>query len=86
MRFTITSLLVLILGLAYASPMAAGPRDKQQMVNAAATAINKTRGNRHMAPRNEPIEVLKEMPQLSVIGYKSGGFAIVSARWSSVMS
>lgn len=79
MRFTITSLLVLILGLAYASPMAAGPRDKQQMVNAAATAINKTRGNRHMAPRNEPIEVLKEMPQLSVIGYKSGGFAIVSA-------
>ena len=59
--------------------MAAGPRDKQQMVNAAATAINQTRGTMHQAPRNEPIEVLKEMPEMSVIGYKSGGFAIVSA-------
>ena len=80
MRFTITSLLVLIHGLAYASPMAAGPRDKQQMVNAAAAAINKTRGNRHMAPRNEPIEVLKEMPQLSIIGYKSGKIDLLSNR------
>ena len=79
MRIKITSLLVLSLGLMCASPLAAGPRDKQQMVNAATKAINQTRGSQHQAPRNESIEVLKEMPELSVIGYRSGGFAIVSA-------
>lgn len=79
MRIKITSLLVLTLGLMCASPLAAGPRDKQQMVNAATKAINQTRGSQHQAPRNESIEVLKEMPELSVIGYRSGGFAIVSA-------
>ncbi len=79
MRLYNCSFLLLILTLMWASSMTAGPRDKQKMAEAAATAVNQSRVGQHQSPRNEPITVLKETPELSVIGYQSGGFAIVSA-------
>lgn len=57
----------------------AAPRTKAKMMEAAAKAINQHRSGKHLAPRTEPMTVLKSTTSYEIIGYENGGFAIVSA-------
>ena len=75
MRKYIVILTILLLSSTAAM---AAPRTTTQMQAAALQAINKHRASRHLAPRNEPLKVLRNSAQLQVIGYESGGFAVVA--------
>ena len=69
---------ILIFGLTATQAIAA-PRTAAQMKQAALKAINQHRSNRRMAPRADAPEVLKSTSTYEIIGYKQGGFAVVSA-------
>lgn len=69
---------ILVFGLTAAQAIAA-PRTAAQMKQAALKAINQHRSNRRMAPRADAPEVLKSTSTYEIIGYKQGGFAVVSA-------
>lgn len=69
---------ILVFGLTATQAIAA-PRTAAQMKQAALKAINQHRSNRRMAPRADAPEVLKSTSTYEIIGYKQGGFAIVSA-------
>ena len=69
---------ILVFGLTATQAIAA-PRTAAQMKQAALKAINQHRSNRRMAPRADAPEVLKSTSTYEIIGYKQGGFAVVSA-------
>ena len=69
---------ILVFGLTATQAIAA-PRTAAQMKQAALKAINQHRSNRRMAPRADAPEVLKSTSTYKIIGYKQGGFAVVSA-------
>lgn len=69
---------ILVFGLTATQAIAA-PRTAAQMKQAALNAINQHRSNRRMAPRADAPEVLKSTSTYEIIGYKQGGFAVVSA-------
>jgi hypothetical protein len=69
---------ILVFGLT-ATQVIAAPRTAAQMKQAALKAINQHRSNRRMAPRADAPEVLKSTSTYEIIGYKQGGFAVVSA-------
>jgi hypothetical protein len=69
---------ILVFGLTATQAIAA-PRTAAQMKQAALKAINQHRSNRRMAPRADVPEVLKSTSTYEIIGYKQGGFAVVSA-------
>ena len=79
MRKIQISFLTLILCLCHWQVAEAHPRTKNQMMNAASQAINACLTKAHKAPKKEKIVILKETEQLSVIGYKDGGFAVIAA-------
>lgn len=59
--------------------VSATPRTKAKMMEAAAQAINQHRSGKHLAPRTEPMKVLKSTASYEIIGYDTGGFAVVAA-------
>lgn len=69
---------ILVFGLTATQAIAA-PRTAAQMKQAALKAINQHRSNRRMTPRADAPEVLKSTSTYEIIGYKQGGFAVVSA-------
>lgn len=69
---------ILVFGLTATQAIAA-PRTAARMKQAALKAINQHRSNRRMAPRADAPEVLKSTSTYEIIGYKQGGFAVVSA-------
>ena len=68
-----------LLLLLTAMPGWATPRSKAQMREAAREAINQHRGSRHMAPSRDTLKVFRSMEQLEIIGFESGGFAVVTS-------
>lgn len=70
--------LLLILALV-AITASAEQRTLEEMRSLAVQALNQT-GNTRLKARaaSEPLEVLKDMPQLSLMGYQDAGWAIVS--------
>lgn len=57
----------------------ATPRTQAQKESAARQAIGQQRSARHMAPCTESLKVLRSTAQMDIIGYDSGGFAVVAA-------
>ena len=73
-------LFVILIFCLYAGHHAqANPRTKEQMMMEATQAINANLTKTHKAPKYGNIEILQENEQLSVIGYKDGGFAVIAA-------
>ena len=63
----------------FALTATAAPRTKARMQQAAVTAINQHRAGKHMAPRTGELKVLKSTARYEIIGYETGGFAVISA-------
>ena len=58
----------------------AAPRQKEQMKQAAAKAINEQRMKKRMAPRQAAeLKTLKTAAGYEIMGFENGGFAVVSA-------
>ena len=72
---------IILLGLAamLTSAIMAAPRTQAQMQAAARQAIGQQMSLRHMAPNTRPLRVLRSTPQMDIIGYDNGGFAVVAA-------
>lgn len=60
------------------SAVTAAPRTQAQMRAAAAKAINKHRSARRMAPGNGALSVLNKTENYEIIGYATGGFAVIA--------
>ena len=70
--------IMMAVALMCATSMQAKPRTQSQMVQAATQVLNAERARLHKAPRRDMPVVLANKPDLTIIGYADGGFAIVS--------
>lgn len=68
----------MLLAALAALPLSARERSAAEICDAAASALNKPRAARVRSWADSPIQVLQREANVSVVGYRDGGFALVS--------